>query len=67
MISRETVARIVRLESALKDARAWALHWDEDRKCNLPITAESVQTCLASIDRALAAEAAENSFTQAAE
>lgn len=46
------------LEAALRDARAYALHWDEDRKCNLTITPESVVDCLAVIDAALAKSSA---------
>jgi hypothetical protein len=53
------------LEAALKDARAWASHWNGDRECGLPITHESYLDCVAAIDAALAKQSAP--LAQAAE
>lgn len=55
------------LEVALKDARAWAVHWNGDRECGLAITRESYLDCVVVIDAALAKRDAPAALSQAAE
>ncbi len=49
-------ARITRLENALRMQRAWIRHWDEDAKCGLPPTRDSLADAADEIDAALKAK-----------